>query len=96
MEFLAPHIGEEFDAVISGVTERGLYVELNETHADGMVRITDVGDDYFEYDEKHYRLLGRRTKKSFQLGDPVRVRLIAARVMQRELDFVPASVATPR
>jgi ribonuclease R len=90
VEFLAPHIGEEFDGVISGVTDRGLYIELKETHADGMVRITDVGDDYFDYDEKHYRLVGRRTHKAFQLGDPIRVKLVAARVMEKELDFVPA------
>ncbi len=89
VEFLAGRIGEEFDAVISGVTERGLYVEEQTTHADGMIRIHDVGDDYFEYDEKHYRLLGRRTKKAYQLGDPIRVRLSAARVAEKELDFVP-------
>ena len=90
VEFLAGRIGETFDAVISGVTERGLYVEEQTTHADGMIRIKDVGDDYFEYDEKHYRLVGRRTKKAYQLGDPIRVKLIAARTPEKELDFVPA------
>lgn len=90
VEFLAPKIGETFDAVISGVNDRGLYVEEKETHADGMIRIKDVGDDYFEYDEKHYRLVGRRTHKAFQLGDPIKVRLVAARTHEKELDFVPA------
>ncbi len=89
VEFLAGRIDEEFDAVISGVTERGLYVEEKETHADGMIRIKDVGDDYFEYDEKHYRLVGKRTHKAYQLGDPIKVKLIAARVAEKELDFVP-------
>ncbi len=89
VEFLAGRIGETFGAVISGVTDRGLYVEEKETHADGMIRIKDVGDDYFEYDEKHYRLVGRRTKKVYQLGNPIRVRLIAARIPEKELDFVP-------
>ncbi len=89
VEFLAGRIGEEFDAVISGVTDRGLYVEEKETHTDGMIRIKDVGDDYFEYDEKHYRLVGRRTKKVYQLGDPIRVKLSAARIAEKELDFVP-------
>ncbi|MHB0865661.1 MAG: ribonuclease R [Minisyncoccota bacterium] len=89
VEFLAGRIGEEFDAVISGVTERGLYVEDQLTHADGMIRIKDVGDDYFEYDEKHYQLVGRRTKKNYRLGDPIKVKLIAARVTEKELDFVP-------
>ncbi len=90
VEFLSDRIGEEFDAVVSGVTERGLYVELNETHADGMINIRNVGDDFFEYDEKHYRLVGKRTHKAYQLGDPIRVKLSAARIAEKELDFVPA------
>ena len=89
VEFLADRVGEIFDAVVSGVTERGLYVELNETHADGMIRIKDVGDDYFEYDEKHYRIVGKRTNKVYQLGDPIKVKLMAARIAEKELDFVP-------
>ena len=89
VEFLAGRIGETFDAVISGVTDRGLYVEEQTTHADGMIRIKDVGDDYFEYDEKHYRLVGKRTGKAYQLGDPIKVKLTAARLAEKELDFVP-------
>ena len=89
VEFLALRVGEEFNAVISGVTDRGLYVELAETHADGMINIRAVGDDYFEYEEKHYRLVGRRTHKTYQLGDPIRVKLSAARIAEKELDFVP-------
>ena len=89
VEFLADKIGQEFNAVISGVTERGLYVEEKETHSDGMINIRNVGDDFFEYDEKHYRLVGRRTHKAFQLGDPIRVKLTAARIPEKELDFVP-------
>lgn len=91
VEFLSERVGEEFDAVISGVTERGLYVEEQTTHADGMIRIKEVGDDYFEYDEKHYRLVGKRTGKAYQLGDPIRVKLAAARIAEKELDFVPMS-----
>lgn len=91
VEFLAGRIGEEFDAVISGVSERGLYIEEQTTRADGMINIRNVGDDYFEYDEKHFRLVGRRTKKSYQLGDPIRVQLIAARIAEKELDFVPVA-----
>ena len=89
VEFLAGRIGETFNAVISGVTDRGLYVEEQTTHADGMIRIKDVGDDYFEYDEKHYRLVGKRTGKAYQLGDPIKVKLTAARLAEKELDFVP-------
>lgn len=87
VEFMENKVGEEFDAVISGVSDRGLYVELNETRAEGMVPIRSLGEDYFTYDEKHYRLVGERTKKVFRLGDPIRVRLEAARIPERELDF---------
>jgi ribonuclease R len=62
-------------------------VELNDTHADGMVRINAIGNDYFTYDEKRYRIVGERTKTQYALGDPIRVRLIAARIPERELDF---------
>ena len=95
VEFLAGRVNEEFEAVISGVTERGLYVELKETHADGMINVRALGDlpaqagDFFEYDEKHYRLVGKRTYKAYQLGDPIKVKLTAARVAEKELDFVP-------
>lgn len=91
VEFLAGRIGEEFDAVISGVTERGLYVELQETHADGMINVRNVGDDFFEYEEKQYRLVGRRTHKTYRLGDPIKVKLSAARLAEKELDFVPVA-----
>jgi ribonuclease R len=87
VEYLEGRIGEEFDAVISGVSDRGIYVELNETRAEGMVRMRDIGTDYFTYDEKRYRLIGERTKTQHALGDPVRVRLLAARVAEKELDF---------
>lgn len=89
VEFLAGRIGEEFDAIISGVTDRGLYTELQETRADGMINIRNIGNDYFEYEEKHYRLVARRTRKIYRLGDPIRVKLIAARIAEKELDFVP-------
>lgn len=87
VEFLADKIGMEFDAVISGVTERGLYVEEQTTHADGMIRVNAIGNDFFTYDQKRYRLVGERTKVQYALGDPVKVRLVAARVIERELDF---------
>ncbi len=92
VEFLAPRIGEIFDAVISGVTEHGIYIEENTTHADGMVRINSLGDDYFEYEPTHYRLVGKRTKKTYTLGDLIRVKLIEARTQERELDFAPATI----
>ena len=88
-EFMVDKVGQEFDAVISGVSDRGLYVELKDTHAEGMVNIRALGEDYFTHDEKHYRLVGERTKKIFRLGDPMRVKLVAARPLEKELDFAP-------
>ncbi len=87
VEFMADKIGSEYDAVISGVSDRGIYVELKETHAEGMIRIRDLGDDYFVHDEKRYRIVGERTKKEYALGDPIRVKLMAARTFEKELDF---------
>jgi ribonuclease R len=87
VEFMADKVGQEFDGVISGVSDRGLYVELKETHAEGMVRIRDLGNDFFVYDQKRYRIVGERTKKQYSLGDAIRVKLIAVRQFERELDF---------
>jgi ribonuclease R len=95
VEFLSDKVGQEFAAVISGVTERGLYVEEETTHADGMINIRALGEvseqegDYFDFEEKQYRLVGRKSKKVYQLGDPIRVRLTAARIPEKELDFIP-------
>lgn len=87
VEFMADKIGQEFDAVISGVSDRGLYVEVKETRAEGLLGIRNLGDDYFDLDEKRYRLVGRKTKKEYALGDPIKVKLLAARVQDKELDF---------
>jgi ribonuclease R len=87
VEYMEGKVGQEFDAVISGVSDRGMYVELKETHAEGMVPIRSLGNDYWVYDEKRYRLVGQRTKKEYALGDPIRVKLVAVRMFERELDF---------
>ncbi|MBA3789288.1 ribonuclease R [Patescibacteria group bacterium] len=87
VEYMEDKVGQEFDAVISGVSDRGIYVELIQSHAEGMVRIRDLGNDYFTYDEKRYRLVGQRTQKQFSLGDPLRVKLSTVRLFEREMDF---------
>ncbi|MBU2329945.1 VacB/RNase II family 3'-5' exoribonuclease, partial [Patescibacteria group bacterium] len=87
VEYMSEHVGEEFDAVISGVSDRGIFVELTESRAEGMIRIRDLGDDYFVYDEKRYRIVGEKTQTVYALGDPVKVTLLAARLAERELDF---------
>ena len=87
VEYMQHKVGEEFDAVISGVTDWGLYVEEKETAADGLVRVRTLGDDFYNYSQKEYALVGQRTKKKFALGDRVRVRLVGADLGARQLDF---------
>ena len=87
VEFMADKLGEEFDGVISGVTEWGLYVEINENKCEGMIPIRDLGDDYYEFDEKNYCLNGRRTHKKYSLGDPIRIQVARANLEKKQLDF---------
>lgn len=87
-EFLKNHIGEEFHAVINGVTHFGMFVELTQTLAEGLIKMRDLEDDFYVYDEKNYSLIGRRTKKRYRLGDKVLVRLIRVDLEKREVDFM--------
>lgn len=87
VEYMAANIGKEFDAVISGVTEWGLYVEETKTAAEGLVRIRTLGDEFFAHVPKAYAVVGERTKKKYALGDRVRVKLVGADVSARTLDF---------
>ncbi len=87
VEYMKARMGQVFDGVISGVAEWGLYVELKGSHCEGLIPIRKLEDDYFEYDEKNYRLRGRRTGKRYNLGDPITVRVARADLEQRQLDF---------
>lgn len=87
IKFMENHIGEEFDGVISGVTDRGIYVEIIENKCEGMVRIKDVPGDYFFFDDRNHALVGERTKKVYQLGDIVKVTVAKADLIKRHLDF---------
>lgn len=87
VEYMKACMGQVFDGVISGVAEWGLYVELKGSHCEGLIPIRKLEDDYFEYDEKNYRLRGRRTGKRYNLGDPITVRVARADLEQRQLDF---------
>ena len=87
VEFMQDKVGQEFKVVISGVTEWGMYVEDPETKVEGLVRIKDLGDDYYRLDQKNYCIVGERTKKKFSLGDSIRVRLAAADLDRKTLDF---------
>jgi len=87
VEFMVGKEGTEYDAVISGVTSYGFFVQLPNL-IEGLVRVSSLEDDYYLYDEKSYALLGRRTKKVFRLGDEVRVRLVKVNTVSLELDFI--------
>lgn len=87
VEYMTGHVGKIFDGVISGVTEWGVYVEEKETKAEGMVRMRDLGNDFYIFDKKHYQIVGERTKKRYRLGDAVRVRVKRADMIQRQIDY---------
>ena len=87
VEFMKDKLGQVFDGVVSGVTEWGLYVELNENKCEGLVPIRDLDDDYYEFDDKNYCLLGRRTKRIYRLGDAITVKVAQANLERKQLDF---------
>lgn len=87
VEFMQSQVGKEFDAVISGVTEWGMYVEDPATKAEGMVKLKEIEGDTFELDAKNYCIVGKSTKKKYSLGDTVRVRLVSADLDRKVLDF---------
>ena len=87
VEYMQDHVGEEYDGHISGITEWGMYVEIEPTHIEGMVPLREIKGDFFEFEEAKYRLRGRRTRKIYRLGDPVRIRVASANLEQRLLDF---------
>lgn len=89
MVFMQDKIGQEFDGLISGVTERGLYVEIIENKCEGMIRAMDMREDFFHFDFERHALIGERTKKTYQLGDPIKIRVKKVDLLKRFLDFTP-------
>jgi len=87
VEFMSVQLGKEFEGVISGVTEWGIYVELIENKCEGMIPIRDLDDDYYTFDEKNYCLVGRRYHKRYQLGDEISVKVARANLDKKQLDF---------
>ena len=90
VEFMADKLGETYDAHISGIQSYGIYCEIDENHCEGMVPMRDLDDDYYEFDEKNYCLVGRRHHHKYQLGDPVRIKVARANIEKRQLDFTLA------
>ena len=87
VEFMGQHVGEVYDAHISGIQSYGIYCEIDENHCEGMVPMRDLDDDYYDFDEKNYCLIGRRRHNKYQLGDPIRIRVARADLTRRQLDF---------
>ncbi|MDR0421436.1 MAG: ribonuclease R [Proteiniphilum sp.] len=90
VEFMSDKIGKTYDGVVSGVTEWGIYVEINENKCEGMIPIRELDDDFYELDEKNYRLVGRRTRREYRLGQPLAIRVARANLDRKQLDFTLA------
>jgi ribonuclease R len=88
VEFMGEHIGEEYDAHISGIQTYGIYCEIDENHCEGMISMRDLDNDYYDFDERNYCLIGRRHHNKYQLGDPIRIKVVRANVERRQLDFI--------
>ncbi len=87
VEYMQEHIGEEFAGTITGVVEWGIYIEEKETKCEGMIKIRDLGDDYFTLDEKNYTVVGQKTGKKFRLGDTIKFKVVGADLDKRALDY---------
>ena len=87
VEFMGEHIGECYDAHISGIQSFGIYAEIDENHCEGMIPMRDLDDDYYDFDEKNYCLVGRRRHHVYQLGDPIRIKVAKANLERKQLDF---------
>jgi len=85
--YMKDHVGEEFDGVISGVTEWGIYIELNESKCEGMIRLREIEGDYYFFDEQNHQIVGHNYNRSFQLGDSIRIRITKADLYNKRLDF---------
>lgn len=93
VEFMQDHLGQEFEGTISGVTEWGFYVEIDENKCEGMVSIRELEDDFYEFDEDNYCIVGRHHRKIYQLGDKINIRVAKANLVAKQLDFVLADKA---
>ena len=87
VEFMSDKVGQNFDGVISGVTEWGIYVEITENKCEGMVRLRDIESDYYFFDEKNFRVRGQKKGQIFRLGDRLSVSVKRSDLQRRQLDF---------
>ena len=90
VEFLKDKVGMVFDGVISGINEKGMYVELDDNKCEGFIPIRDMNDDYYYFDEDNYMIAGRKTRNKYQFGNSIRIRIVRANLEKRQLDFAIA------
>ncbi|MGC6423070.1 MAG: ribonuclease R [Flavobacteriaceae bacterium] len=90
VKFMEDKIGLAFEGIISGVTERGVYVEINSNKCEGMINVKDLAGDYFYYDDEQHAMIGQRSLKEYRLGDPIKIEVKSANLTKRQLDFVLA------
>jgi ribonuclease R len=84
------HIGEEFDGIISGVMQYGIFVELNNILVEGLLHVRDIANDYYSYDDRQYTLIGERSGQRYRLGDSISVKVAKVNPERRQIDFVLA------
>ena len=87
VEYMADRMGIAYDAIISGVTEWGLYAEIIDNKCEGLIPMRDLDDDYYEFDERNYCLVGRRTHKRYALGDTIKVQVARCNLEKKQLDY---------
>lgn len=88
VEYMSSRIGETYQGIISGITERGIFVEERETKSEGMIQLRDLGDDQFVVADRNTSLVGKRTKKRFRIGDSVTIRVLSVDLIERRIDYV--------
>jgi ribonuclease R len=86
-EYMMDKVGQDFDGIITSVTGFGLFIELSDIYVEGLVHVTGLGDDYFQFDPNHHRMIGERTRKIYRLGDKVRVQVARVDLDERKIDF---------
>jgi ribonuclease R len=87
ISYLRNHIGDEFEGVISGVTHFGIFIKIIENLAEGLIHLRDLEGDFYVFDEKKYSLIGRKTKRTFRLGDKLNVKLVRVDYDRSQIDF---------
>jgi ribonuclease R len=93
VEYIKDFVGQTFDGIISGVTDWGMYVEITQYKCEGLIKLANIHDDYYEFDERNLWIIGRSTRKKYQLGDMVRVTVAGADMIKRQIDLEMESTA---